>query len=126
MSRLILLIFGAACLCATPSGGDDDSNVVVEWSDIRKFVDIRAGSGNQRRFEQHLFKELESHIRAETSALPKNGDRLVVTVHDLDLAGEIEMNSMGLGANARIIREPTLTMIDIEFQLLDASGTIIS
>jgi hypothetical protein len=99
--------------------------VVVEWKDVRSYADIRAGRGNQLRYEQRVFKELGNHIKTESAKLLKEGQQLLVTVHNLDLAGEIRMNAMGPGENMRVVREPTLTMIDLEYKLLDASNKVL-
>ncbi len=104
---------------------ESSDGVTVEWRDVRKFVDIRTDRGSQQRFEERVFRELGGHLRLEAEKLLGQGQRLVVTVHNLDLAGEVRMNALGQGNFARVIDEPSLVWMEVEYKLFDNQGSAV-
>ncbi len=100
--------------------------VTVIWEDPDSYVDVRATLETQGRFEKRLFEALTAFIETEAAQILSPGRQLKVTVHNLDLAGYIEMNLLYAGEDTRVYRDSDRVMIEIEHQLLDASGAVLS
>jgi hypothetical protein len=100
--------------------------VTVAWENPDSYVDVRAAYGTQGQFEKRLFAALGAFIEKEAAKILVPGQKLMVTVHNLDMAGFIEMNTLRMGEWLRVVRDPDHVMIEIEHQLVDESGEVIS
>jgi hypothetical protein len=107
--------------------GEQPSPVVtVVWEKPDSYIDVRATIEPQGKFEKRLFAALGDFIEAEAAKILLPGQQLKVTIHNLDMAGYIEMNLLRMGEWIRVVRDPDHVMIEIEHQLVDKSGEIIS
>ncbi|MCP4897059.1 MAG: DUF3016 domain-containing protein [bacterium] len=100
--------------------------ISVDWENPRQYVDIRASLEPQPVFEEQLFEALGEFIEQESARVLEAGQELKVVIHNLDLAGQIEMNVINSGEDSRVVRGRELVMIEIEHTLLDSSGQVIS
>lgn len=115
LSALALLLSSALSAAAT---------VELSWDDPAKFRDIRVTNENQARFQTRMIEELEEQFRHEAEKLPAD-QTLHLTVHDVDLAGDIEYFHRGYPFGLRVIRNVDFPAIELSYELKDANDTVL-
>lgn len=115
LSALVLLLSSTLAAAAT---------VQVDWDDPAKFRDIKVTNDSKVRFQERVMEELGDQFRKEAEKLPAD-QTLHVTVHDVDLAGDIEYFHRGYPFGLRVIRNVDFPTIDLSYELKDASDTVI-
>jgi hypothetical protein len=115
LSALVLLLSSALSAAAT---------VEVSWDDPKDFRDIRVTNDNKARFQARVIEELEEQFREEGEKLPAD-QTLHVTVHDVDLAGDIEYFHRGYPFGLRVVRNVDFPTIDLSYELTDANDRVI-
>lgn len=112
---------------ATPSTSEDksDARVSVTFSDPENFSDAADGQrGSHLRQEENL-AEIEDYIVERASKYLGDGQRLRVTVTDVDLAGEVEPWRTRGAQDVRIVKDIYPPRIALSFELLDANGAVV-
>jgi hypothetical protein len=115
LSALVLLLSSALSAAAT---------VEFSWDDPGTFKDMKATNDNKTRFQTRVMEELEGQFRQEAAKLPAD-QTLHVTVHDVDLAGEIEYFHRDYPFGLRVVRNVDFPTIDLSYELKDANDTVI-
>ena len=115
LSTLVLLLSSALSAAAT---------VEVSWDDPKEFKDIRVTNDNKTRFEARVIEELEEQFRHEAEKMPAD-QTLHLTVHDVDLAGDIEYFHRDYPFGLRVIRNVDFPTIDLSYELRDANDRVI-
>lgn len=101
-----------------------NSAVSVTWHNPDKFLDVDAGEGNQKRFQQRVLDSLERYLHQQLPKVIADGQTIKITVHDLDMAGDVRpwvINNQEI----RIIKSIYPPMIDIEYSLFAQDGSLI-
>jgi hypothetical protein len=93
----------------------------VNWLKPETYHDIRAGEQNRKTFQKRTFKILEKHLMKLASKL-SHEQTLKITIHDLDLAGEIDFSAT---RQIRILREPYSPRVTLSYQLLEGNEKVI-
>lgn len=70
-------------------------------------------------------QELKEFIQERANRLVSEGQKLTVSITDVDLAGEIEPWRSSQMRDARIVKEIYPPRIDLSFKLTDASGAVV-
>jgi len=97
--------------------------VQVRYLQPEKFTDAgRYWGGDASR--EHNLAELARHIERRAARLLPEGQRLLVSVMDVDLAGGYEPWRRNLG-DLRIVRGVYPPRIDLTFRLTDAEGGVL-
>jgi hypothetical protein len=115
LSALVLLLSSAFSAAAT---------VEFSWDDPGTFRDIEATNTNKDRFQTRVMDELEDQFRQEAAKLPAD-QTLHLTVHDVDLAGDIEYFHDGYPFGLRVVRNVDFPTIDLSYELKDSNDTVI-
>ena len=128
-----VLIVGAllgACASAPPDSragvqGEPagDTTVRVEFLEPERFTDIQTAPGNDRQRDANL-AELRRHVELRAAPLLANGQRLEVTITDVDMAGQAEPWRTR-APEMRIVRDVYPPRIDLRFRLTDGAGTVL-
>lgn len=105
--------------------GSSAATLQLEWQNPDNFRDIRATNGAQQKFQEQVMSELQAQFQAETDALPAD-QTLVITVEDVDLAGEIEYFHAGYPFGLRVIRRVDSPSLMLSYELRDASDRLLS
>ena len=101
------------------------SRAEVSFTDPEKFTDAADGQrGSSFGLESNL-EELKTHLMDRANLHVPEGQKLVVTITDVDLAGEIEPWRSPQMQDVRIIKEIYTPKIDLSYKLLDASGAVV-
>ena len=98
----------------------------VSWDNPEKFSDIRSSGANQELFSHKVMESLAKTLQAESAKVIGKNQRLVIRIHDLNLAGEIRVDALGSSQNMRIISAPYWPSMDIEYHLYDNKGKLLA
>ncbi|MEO6002842.1 MAG: DUF3016 domain-containing protein [Opitutus sp.] len=97
----------------------------VTFVDPDKFTDAADGSRGSDFGRDGNLNELKTHIERKSNYYVPEGQRLEVTITDVDLAGEIEPWRSPQMQDVRIVKEIYPPRIDLSFKLVDASGAVV-
>ena len=97
----------------------------VTFVDPDKFTDAADGYRGSDYGRDANLSELKTHIERKANSYVPEGQRLEVTITDVDLAGEIEPWRSPQMQDVRIVKEIYTPRIDLSFKLLDASGAVV-
>lgn len=115
-----LLFFSATSLA--------QAEVEITWQDPEKFNDVRSTSESRVKFRERTFEELDEYINELVEDLPK-GQKLVMNVTNLDLAGDVLPASFaGLGqsmSDVRVVKSIYIPRMNFSYQLLSSDGTVL-
>jgi hypothetical protein len=122
----IVLISSLLAMLASQSFAKADLEII--WQEPEKYRDVRATNESRKRFREKTFKQLDAYIAQLAEALP-DGQKLVMTVDDLDLAGEVWPASfVGFGhggSEVRLIKAIDIPRMSFTYQLFDEGGLVI-
>ncbi len=98
------------------------SNVTVVFKDADKFTDARSRFGGST--DQSYLDILSEHLQKVASRQLQPGQKLEITVTDVDLAGDFlpvrpQMDQV------RIIKDVYIPRVQLSFKLTDASGKVL-
>lgn len=96
----------------------------VTWQDVEDYRDIRAAQELQERFQNSVTSGLTAHFQELAATLPAD-HVLRITVTDLDLAGRVEPIYTDSFTRVRVMNRIDYPMITLNFEYLDASGTVL-
>lgn len=123
----LLVTTTCAAKSPPPPNPETFTRVEVEWSNPSDYTDIRPANQSRSRFRETTFKHLEKHLEKLAARLPE-GQRLKLTVTNLDLAGQVwpgHMMGLGLSSDVRLINRVDIPRMNFSYELLDGSGAII-
>ncbi|MDQ8020820.1 MAG: DUF3016 domain-containing protein [Moraxellaceae bacterium] len=113
-----------AMVWATPVAGADVQAVQVRYEQAGNFTESRRTFESERQRDGWL-AELARHIERQASRHLTGGQRLGITVTDIDRAGETEPWRGPRGADLRIVRDIYPPRIDLRFVLRDSTGAVL-
>jgi hypothetical protein len=115
-----LLLFSATSLA--------QAEVEITWQDPEKFDDVRSPSASRVKFRERIFKELDKYFNELAEDLP-NGQKLVMNVTNVDLAGDVLPASFaGLGrsmSEVRVVKSIYIPRMSFSYQLLSSDGGVL-
>lgn len=90
-----------------------------------KFTDAADSQRGSDFGREGNLAELKAYIERKASSYVPEGQRLEVTITDVDLAGEIEPWRSPQMQDVRIIKEIYPPRIDLSYKLINATGAIV-
>lgn len=127
MHKLMIQTLIGTCLLASTQAYSQ-AEVEVNWQNPEDYRDVRPANESRKRFAETTFKRLDEYLVKLAEKLP-DGQKLVITVTNLDLAGEVWPASfIGLGHSAsdvRLIKRIDIPRMAFSYQLLDQSGVVL-
>ena len=87
-----------------------------------KFTDLRLSCVSRDPDARSLMVDLEAFLTATAAPLVPAGQRLLITVTNVDMAGDIESWRGPGRCDVRIMKDTYPPRIDLAFRLLDAEG----
>ena len=119
--KFFIPIFAAAVVALAPAAHSQQASsprVVVDYLQPDNFTDVSSGMRGD------YLDEIKRHVQQRAGAYVPQGQRLAVTITDVDMAGRIEpwQNSQ---ANVRIVRDVYPPRIALTFKLADADGAVL-
>jgi hypothetical protein len=97
--------------------------VSVTWVAPEKYRDVDSANSNKRKYKQRVLDDLEKYLHKELPRYLTNGQKIMLKIHDLDLAGDIRP-MMGRADDIRIVKSNYPPMIDIEYTVINQDSTV--
>ncbi|MFT4939111.1 MAG: hypothetical protein ACI88A_002144 [Paraglaciecola sp.] len=127
MKKLILVIVSGMMIVGS-SHLAAKAEVEITWQNPEEFRDVKPSNDSRIRFREKTFKELDEYLLELAERLP-DGQKLLITVDDLDLAGQVWPASfVGLGtggSDVRLIKSIDIPRMSFQYKLLDESGKVV-
>ena len=122
----VLALLSVSGLQAAPTAAKTApaSRVEVTFVDPEKFTDAADGQRGSDWGRDGNLEALKEHIERRASTYVPEGQKLIVKITDVDLAGEIEPWRGGNFQDVRIVKDIYSPRIELSFQLLDGSGKV--
>lgn len=128
LQRSALIVFASAVIGSTASLAQarDEANarvqvVFVQPDRFRDVGDRYSGGGSAR---DSYLKDLDRYLQSRAARLMPEGQRLVVSITDIDMAGGFEPWRGRLG-DTRIVRDVYPSRIDLTFALTRGDGSVL-
>ena len=115
------LAAGATNAPAAPAATDQ---VTVSFDHPEKFTDLQDRRLVDERVTNTYVADLRRFIETHAAEHLAAGQRLVVTITDVDMAGELETRG-NLRQDVRLLRPATPPRINLSFQVVDAGGNVL-
>ena len=122
---LLALLSVAAAAGLRAANATPVSRIEVIFSHPENFTDAANEQRGSDFGRDGNLAELKTYLERQATALVPEGQKLTVTVTDVDLAGEIEPWRSGQGHDVRIVKDIYSPKIDLSFKLTDASGAVV-
>jgi hypothetical protein len=113
---LCLVVGGAAA---------QDSRVSVDWANPEKYTDLKVTCVTRDADARALMGELTRFLQEAGARRVPEGQRLEITVTNVDMAGDIETWRTPGRCDLRVMRDIYPPRIDLRFKLTGADGTEI-
>ena len=118
LAGLALAAGSASPVAAAPAKIPENVTVVIQEPD--RFTDVRE---NQSEFvSEYFLGELRAYIQQTASPRLPAGQKLTVTLLDVDLAGETRFNSPD---HIRVMSATTMPRIHLKFQVVGTDGKVV-
>lgn len=100
--------------------------VSVAWADPAGFAEFRFSSNRWAAAQGNWLQDLAEYMRERAEPLLPPGQRLELTIIDVDRAGEYEPARQPQMQDARIVRDIYPPRMTVEFRRLDAAGNVLA
>lgn len=108
-----------------PRGLPPEGPVAVQWDDPAGFTELRFSGNRWEAQRGNWVFQLAEHLRTEAGKRLPAGERLDVTIHDIDRAGRYEPGRGFHMDSIRIMRDFYPPMMDLTFTRYDAAGNVV-
>lgn len=108
-------------VAAAPNAFASTPAVDVSFRDPAHFTDVDRNAG----FRKAWLDDFAAHIERRAAALVPAGDRLLVTITDIQRAGLVKPVSGVAFHDIRVVRDDTPPRVDLSFQLVTANGQVL-
>jgi hypothetical protein len=130
---LLLGLAGCASSGATgmlaadaPRALPESGPVSVHWNDPSTFTEVRLSSNRWAASEGDWLNELAQYMRKRAQQQLAPGERLDLTIVDIDRAGQFEPWQGPNLQNTRIIRDRYPPRMTVDFRRFDANGAVVA
>ena len=125
-----LLVWLSALVLATGGlfAADDTSSapaVKVVFSHPENFTDVKDAALPTEQGRTEILNQLKQYIVDQARQYLPAGDKLTITVTDIDLAGDYEPQLSGRFQDIRIIRPIYPPKMNLSYKLSDANGNVV-
>lgn len=118
-----LLTLAAAVTLHGANNAND--RVEVNFSEPEKFTDAADGPRGSDHGRDGNLQTLKQHLIERASRVLPEGQRLSVTITDVDLAGEVEPWRTGAAQDVRLIKDIYSPRISLDYRITDAAGAVV-
>jgi hypothetical protein len=129
---LLVLTTSATARTRNVTDGDapralpDQGPVAVRWDDPRTFSEIRYSHNSIESRRGSWVEQLAMHLRNQAQPRLPAGERLEVTITDIDLAGDYEPWQGPQFYDTRFVRDLYPPRITLTFKRVAANGTTVA
>lgn len=127
-SKKLLLTVSLMAGIAFPlmAAPDAASTVEVNFIEPDKFSDVKDRYSSQDEANEYYLRQLKEHLERVAARRLAPGQRLVVAISNIDMAGDFEPWRSPQMQDVRIVKDIYPPRIDLSFQLLDVTGEVVS
>ncbi len=118
-------LLGMAVAVALHGANPAKDRVEVSFSDPEKFTDAADGPRGSDHGRDGNLDTIKQHLIERASRVLPEGQRLSVTITDVDLAGEVEPWRTGAAQDIRLIKDIYSPRITLDYRVTDASGAVV-
>jgi hypothetical protein len=104
----------------------DEGPVAVQWTDPASFTELKFSGNRWESQRGNWVYDLALHLRKEAEKRLPAGERLEVTITDIDRAGSYEPGRGVHLDNVRILREIYPPTIELGFKRYGADGQLLA
>jgi len=102
-----------------------DSRVQVEFVNLEKFTDLKADASGSKKGRESYLEQLKGYLIQQAGGQLPQGQRLSVSITDINMAGEFEPWRGQSLTNVRVVKDQYPPRIDLSFTLTDAKGKVM-
>lgn len=121
-TTLLLVAALAAGSVYAADAAPKTSNVTVTFHESDKFTDARSSFGSST--DEYYLTMLSDHLKKVAGKQLAAGQKLEITISDVDLAGDFLPGNPNT-QDIRIIKEIYVPRVKLTFKLLDAEGKVV-
>ncbi|AKC87051.1 DUF3016 domain-containing protein [Pseudoxanthomonas suwonensis] len=100
--------------------------VSVEWTDPAQFSDLRFSSNRWEAQQGNWVTQLAQHLQQRAAARLPDGQRMDVTITDIQRAGRYEPGRSINFDHVRVMREIYPPRMTLNVRITDADGTVLA
>jgi len=126
LSLLALLSLVAAGVAVAVAPDKPASAIEVIFLAAENFTDVKDGHMDSDRGREGVLEQLKEHLVSHGAKYLAKGQRLQITVTDVDLAGDFEPWRGINFHDIRIVKDIYPPRVNLEFKLFDAEGKVVS
>jgi hypothetical protein len=126
LSLLALLSLAAAGVTVAAAPDKPAPAIEVSFVDAEKFTDAKDSDMGSDRGREAVLEQLKEHLVTHGAKYLAKGQRLQITVTDVDLAGDFEPWRGINFHDIRIVKDIYPPRVELEFKLIDAEGKVVS
>ena len=126
--RLLCAIAGILAVSsgwAAEPAAKSDGRAEVTFAHPEKFADVRSYYSENDKDRDALLDQLKEYIVLKSKTYVPEGQKLLVTVTDVDMAGDFEPWRGPAMQDVRVVKDIYPPKIDLEFKLVDAKGAVL-
>lgn len=121
--KVVRTSLAALALCLAVGGAAaQESRVSVVWANPEKYTDFKVSCVSRAADARALRDELTRFLQEVGARRVLEGQRLEITVTNIDMAGEIETWRTPGRCDLRVMRDIYPPRIDLQFKLTGADG----
>lgn len=109
-----------------PRSLPDEGPVAVQWSDPAEFTELKFSGNRWEAQRGNWVFQLAEHLREEAEKRLPAGERMEVTINDIDRAGRYEPGRGFHMDSVRIMRDIYSPMMELTFTRYDADGNVVA
>jgi hypothetical protein len=121
LAVLLLLIGTAAAAAGTPGATVGSDRVEVSYRNPAGFTEMSRSPSERRDW----LDDLSRHVARRAVAAVPDGQRLLITITDVERAGRVEPWRGRRWMDVRIVRAITPPRIELNFQRVSAQGAVL-
>jgi hypothetical protein len=125
MKRLPSILLALAGLASLAANAQSPPSVEVRFENPKRFTDFRVDHWRDARQTEALADELRRWIEREAPRHLLAGTKLIVTITDVDMAGEFEPWHRADAWDIRVVRDIYPSRVSLAFSLTDDSGKVV-
>lgn len=99
-----------------------DARAEVIFFEPEKFTDVKDGFSETKKGRDAILDQIRDYLVSQAKKYVPEGQKLTVTINDIDLAGDFEPGRLSPFQDIRIVREIYPPKISLAFKLVDADG----
>ncbi len=125
------LLCATASLLAVSTGwaaepaAKSDGRAEVTFVHPDKFADVRSNYMENDKDRDAILDQLKDYIVTKSKSVVPEGQKLLVSVTDVDMAGDFEPWRGPAMQDVRVVKDVYPPKIDLEFKLVDAKGAVL-